>query len=497
MSVIDNSFYPLQSNTRQVTQMRQRFDALQQQLATGERATTLAELGGDRYFDLTIRSRMARVESYGASLTAVNLRVDMLGTTLTRLDGLASEARGTMSVGGYGQGNLNLATAPGAAAARLDEVMNLLNNEVAGRYLFGGSSTDGKPVASASAVLDGEGGRAGFRTVSAERKLADLGTSGLGRLTLAATGNSVAVSEDGSHPFGFKLSTLSSTSPSVSMFQPSGDPANLSVDFTAQPAAGTSVSIGLTLPDGSETQIRLVAGGEGAGGFAIGASTAETAQNFAQALGTALQGKAAGELSVASAFAAADSFFAGQGQTAMRVDGPPYETATALRPATATDTVTWYRGSNETDARGSVSAKIDDAVSVDYGVQANEQGLTQLVKTLAVMASETYPSGDATSRERFDAVATRQFARLAESNANKPGSIEAISVEIGLVKSKAGRVAEQQARYAEQLETLRSGIEGVSMENVAMEILALKTRLEASYQTASLVSQLSLVNYMR
>lgn len=497
MSVIDNSFYPLQTSTRMVTQMRQRFDALQQQLATGERATSLADLGGDRYFDLTIRARQARVESYSGSLTAVNLRVDMLGTTLSRLDKLSGEARSAMGVGGYGQNDINLATAPKAAAARLDEVLNLLNNEVAGRYLFGGSSTDAKPVANAAAILEGEGGRAGFRTVAAERQLADLGPDGRGRVAVSTSASTVTLAEDGSHPFGFKLSTLSATDAAIATTTPSGDPATLSIALGAQPAAGSSITIGLTLPDGTETQVTLVAGGTGANGFALGATTDDTAQNLSLALGDALEARAATELSVASRFAAADDFFSGQGGTALRVDGPPFDTATAQRPATASDTVDWYRGGDAAEARSSVSARIDDAVSVDYGVQANEEGIAQLVRTLAVMASEDYPSSDATSRERFDAVASRQLSRLAESHSNAPGSIKAITTEIGLVRAKAGRVAEQQARYADQLETLRAGIEGISTEEVAMEILALKTRLEASYQTASLVSQLSLVNYMR
>jgi hypothetical protein len=39
-------------------------------------------------------------------------------------------------------------------------------------------------------------------------------------------------------------------------------------------------------------------------------------------------------------------------------------------------------------------------------------------------------------------------------------------------------------------------IEGVSTEQVASEILALQTRLQASLQTTSLLYQTSLVNYL-
>ena len=41
------------------------------------------------------------------------------------------------------------------------------------------------------------------------------------------------------------------------------------------------------------------------------------------------------------------------------------------------------------------------------------------------------------------------------------------------------------------------GIEKSSDEEVAVEITALQTRLQATYQTTSLISQLSLVNYIK
>lgn len=496
MSVIDNRYFPIQSSTRLMTGMRAQFDTLQQQLATGEKHASLAELGSERHFDLTIRARMARIEGYGNTITAVSLRIDAMASSLSRLDAIAGEARGTMSVGGYGQGNINLATAPGQAAARLDEVMNLLNGEMAGRYLFGGNAVDGKPVASASAVLDGEAGKAGFRTVASERKLADLGTNGMGRLTATATGTSVTVAEDGAHPFGFKLATLTASPAQAGLTQPSGDPASLAIDLVSQPASGTRYTIGLDLPDGTSTEVSVTAGGSGVGSFAIGTTPADTAANMAAAIGTALSGAATRDLSVASSFAAAEMFFSGQGEARMRIDGPPFETAMALRPATSGDTVQWYRGQDSADPRSSVSARIDDAATVGYGVQANEAGIAGLVRTLAVMATETYPDSDLTSRDRFDAVARRQVSELSQTTANAPGSLQAITVEISLARTRIERVSSQQSAYAEQLESLRAGIEGIATEQVAAEILALKTRLEASYQTTALVSQLSLVNYL-
>ena len=40
-------------------------------------------------------------------------------------------------------------------------------------------------------------------------------------------------------------------------------------------------------------------------------------------------------------------------------------------------------------------------------------------------------------------------------------------------------------------------ISSVSKEEVAMEMLALQTRLQASYEATSLIASLSLVNYLK
>jgi hypothetical protein len=71
-----------------------------------------------------------------------------------------------------------------------------------------------------------------------------------------------------------------------------------------------------------------------------------------------------------------------------------------------------------------------------------------------------------------------------------------IAIELALAKTTMGNVSERQTTYKAQLETMLAEIETIPPEEVAMEILALKTRLEASYQTTSLVAQLSLVNYL-
>ncbi len=499
--IVNKTMFGPQAGIATINRMNERMSELQVQLGTGERTQTLAGLGSQRMFDLALRTRLANLEGYAHNQTTATLRLDLMDTVVSRLDKIEADARTSASPGGYGTDSINLINLPALSKTRLDEVISLLNTNVAGRYLFAGNTTDQKPVASLNAVLDGEGGKAGFRTVAGERLLADRGADDLGRLAISTAGSTVTVAEDGAHPFGYKLSTLSSDSAGIVLNGPTGPaPQSMSVAVNAQPIAGQRVTVGLTLPDGTSTSVTLtaVAGTPAnAGEFQIGATTDDTAANLASALGDRLVQVTGSQLRTASAFAAADNFFNLQGETVMRVDGPPFESATGLVAADPATTVMWYRGSDEADARGTVKVKVDDGVIANYGAQANEFGFVQLMRSLAVTATETYPPDDTTSRTRFDAAALRQQDRLAESQSNLVGSIEAVTLELGLARMSIGAAAERHTAYKVQVDNALAGIEQVSPEEVAMEMLALKTRLEASYMTMQMVSQLSLVNYLR
>jgi flagellin-like hook-associated protein FlgL len=500
MTTVPKSMFPLKTSYQLLSGMKARYDKLQVQLATGERHASLAEMGSGRYFNLSMRARLDKMESYSNTMNTVGLRLEVLDTTVSRLAKIQSTQRTSLTPGGYGTGNVNFATAPTVSRTAFDEVVDLLNAEVAGRYLMSGSHTDQKPVASARDIMDGQGGRAGFKQIVGERKLADRGADGLGRLAVAASGNAVTLAEDGVHPFGAKLSTLSSSSAAIGLGQPTGSPPALSVSFTtgALPVAGSTVTIGFTLPDGTSDSITLTATTDapGPGQFQLGADADATAANFAAALETSLSKLVDTSVAAASTYAAADSFFNSQGTQVMRVDGPPFETATGMVAATESNTVLWYRGENSADPRSTVDAQVGDNSAVRYGVQANEDGITQLVRTLAAMSVETYPNTDPTSGARFDAMAGRQVARLSSENDNKANSIKVIAVELSLAELTMDNVQARQTTHKAKLEAMLADIVTIPPEEVSMEILSLKTRLEASYATTAMVSQLSLVNYL-
>lgn len=499
MSTINRTMYPLQSSMSLITKMSSQFSKLQEQLSTGERATNLAELGSDRYFDLSIRAKIGKLDGYKSSVDMVNLRLSMFDQVTSRLDTVESNARASITPSAYGTDKINFGSVPSQAKASLDEVVNLLNSDVNGRYIFGGAKTDVRPVTDMTDIIDGVSGKAGFKQVAAERLQADVG-DGMGRLTSAVATDTVSLTEDGAHPFGMKLSTLTESGSGITVTSPGATPPkSLSVQFTGVPAAGSSVTLGLTMPDGTEEGITLkaVTGTPGAGEFQIGVDADTTAANFKAALDSSLTGLGSTKLVAASNNAAAENFFNAQGQPVLRVQGPSFATATALQTADPTTTVLWYKGGDATDARASVTARIDDTATVNYGAQANESGPVNLVRGLAVLAIQDFPTSDATSEARYDAIASRNLSRLSEAHNSENGSIEMLGVQLSSVTATMGNITDRQTSYKAQLQGMLSDLETVPDSETAMQLLALQTRLQASYQAISLISQLSLVNYIK
>src|SRR5215217_1472508 len=220
--IVNKSMFPVQSGFGVISKMQDKFSDLQMQLGTGMKASTLAQMGGDLPMSLSVRSRLAKIDGFSANIDTVNLRLSFLDKTMARFDKIEGDARNSAVQGQYGTNNINMATLPGLSRARLDEMVTLLNSDVAGRYLFGGSNSDTKPLPDTSVLLDGETGKAGFKAVVTERKAADAGLGGRGRLTSSHVAGSTTVSlaEDGVHPFGLKVSTISSTSGAVTASQP-------------------------------------------------------------------------------------------------------------------------------------------------------------------------------------------------------------------------------------------------------------------------------------
>ena len=489
-------------STQALVDMRRQLDDLQRQLGTGKKTTTYAGLGIDRGLALSLRSRLSDMESYVSTITNIDLRLNLAQDSLSRMSEVSSRIKASLVQSNSISGTTAYKGTQELSLAGLDELVQLLNTRAGDRFLFSGRAADTKPVENMDTILNGSGTQAGLRQIISERKAADLGVGDLGRLVIAPPiGAIVSIAEDvAGSPFGFKLDAASTTFTGATLSGPSGSPAGLTVDLgAANPNAGEKLTLVLRLPDGTEETLTLEATASAtptAKQFSIGATPADTATNLQAAISAAVQNSARTSLAAASAIAATDNFFDASGATnAMRVDGPPFDTATALTPGTTADTVSWYRGDTGVDpARGTATARIDSAVTVSYGMRADEAAFRDLMKHLAVTAVVDLSASDSASNDRYAALRDRMVPAFGGAGATQ--TITDVQSELTGAQMASKTAKERHVQAGSTLQGLLDDIEGVSPQEVAVQILALQTRLQASLQTTSMLYQLNLTNFL-
>jgi flagellin-like hook-associated protein FlgL len=481
--------------------LRSQLDDLQRQLGTGQKSKDYAGLGLDRGLSVALRSQLSMLSSFEDTITSVGVRLEVGQSVLTRIAAIGSQVRGAALSSLFDLNGGGQTVDQTAAASTLDEVFALLNSQVGNRYLFSGRATDAPAAAPLDDILNGDGTRAGFKQVMAERLQADLGAGGLGRLAITRTGATVSIAEDvAASPFGFKIDGISTSVTGASVNGPAGSPPSQSISFAGSaPSAGQTVTVRLSLPDGSSETITLTATNSATPGpneFTIGAGNGATAVNLRNALTAAVTTLAQTSLRAASAMAAAEDFFnVDDSQPPQRVAGPPFNTATALVDGTAANTVTWYTGEGGADAaRTTAVARVDASMSIAYGMRANEQGFRSVIQALAVFSTATFSETDPNSSAAYAAFQQR----VAKELSGGPGrqKVMDIAAELGGAQATLGAAKERHRQTEASLTDLLQSIEGVKLEEVGAQILALQTNLQASLQTTALLYRTTLLNYL-
>nr|WP_047577972.1 flagellin [Methylobacterium sp. ZNC0032] len=483
---------------------RAQFDDLQRQLDTKQRSTSYGDLGIDRRVSLDINGKISQIDSWlsGIDLSSVNLKLQI--ASVENFTKLANETRNDTRSNSYVPSASGRSSPQVLAEEKFKQTLDLLNIEVNGRYLFSGKTSDTQPTLGYNEIINGDGaGKAGLRQLIDERRQADLG-SGQGRLTVGGAGTTATIAEEAAlHPYGFKIAGITGSSAALATAFNPGPPADVSVNVATQPAAGDTVRILLNLPDGTQEEIELTARAAGTTGadtdsFEIGIDANATAANLRTAIGAALGKEAKTTLSAASSQVAAQDFFAGSpNNPPNRVPGPPFDTATLppTNAGAAATTVIWYRGDDGADpARNTATVQVDQGQTVGTGARANEESFRVGLAQFAIMAVENFPAGDANSQARYEAMAARVGEKLGFGGATqKPAEI---ITELGSAQSALSNAKERHQSTKDYLTTTLAGVENVTTEEVATQILALQTQLQASYQVTSMLSKLSLTNYL-
>jgi hypothetical protein len=179
----------------------------------------------------------------------------------------------------------------------------------------------------------------------------------------------------------------------------------------------------------------------------------------------------------------------------LRIGGTPLNASTTLVAGTQANTVYWYTGENGPgSARATATSRVDQSVTVQYGARANETAIRTQLQTLAVFAAVTTSPTNPNAAGQVAALSDRVVQALSV----KPGqqTIEDIQSDFATAQATMKDATARQKQTGAMLQSIIDQAESVSSDQVASQILALQTALQASYQTTSILSQLTLTKYL-
>ncbi|MGC2775714.1 MAG: flagellar protein [Bradyrhizobium sp.] len=178
----------------------------------------------------------------------------------------------------------------------------------------------------------------------------------------------------------------------------------------------------------------------------------------------------------------------------LRVSGAPLGSATSLVNGSA-NTVAWYTGnSGPGSARSSSTIRVDTAQSIQYGAQANESAIRSLLQQTAVYAAVTTPPAAANAGPQIAALSQRIAANMTPQLGQQ--SISDIQTDFANAQTTMKDATARQTQAKAAMQSLVDQTEGITQSEVASQILQLQTNLQASYQTTSMLAQLTLVKYL-
>ncbi|WP_440641503.1 flagellar protein [Bradyrhizobium sp. PUT101] len=181
-------------------------------------------------------------------------------------------------------------------------------------------------------------------------------------------------------------------------------------------------------------------------------------------------------------------------QPPLRVGSSPASSATTLVNGSAT-TVKWYLGNDGPGSpRSTATARVDDAVTVQYGAQANEDAIRRQLQAIAVFGTfSTSPTGQYSGGQ-----VSALSLRVTQALTQQPGQqrIEDIQTDIAMAQNTMKDATTRQTQAKAQLQSIIDQAESAPPDQVASEILALQNALQASYQVTSNLAQLSLVKFL-
>ncbi|WP_319532146.1 hypothetical protein [uncultured Cohaesibacter sp.] len=478
-----------------------RLQELSVQLATGKKSQNFSGLGKVVSQSLNLRSQITAISGYRSTIEQAQLQISVMNLALERIVEIGSDVSGSATATEFSMTSKNQSAGQAIADTYAREMLGLLDSEIGGNFVFSGTTSEIQPTVSFDEILYGKSGADGLITVTDERILADAGADGMGRLSLSTVGSTVTLSEQLTD-FGYKLDAVTSTLSNTTVTGPVGSPPSIDIALSGTPNPGEVLNFNLTLPDGSTEIIHLTAV-DGLSDATEGEFTVNgTPDAVAAAIESILAQKITENVQVdgeaASRIQASLDFYltSGDGEP-KRVVGADPATATTLDTATAAGkpTVNWYVGDNNAnDSRDTATALIDKNLKISYGARANEDSLARQLAYVSAFSLPTYDQDSTLDKNRYTAFADAISSKL--SAVQQDDVVKTVQTEIAVANKLMSEADERHMTTNSVLQTTSDEIVGIDNEEVAAKIMTLRNTIEASYQAASMMYQLSLTNYI-
>src|SRR5260370_6877021 len=208
---------------------------LQSQLTTGKKSASYAGMGVNEGFAIAARSQLADISAFTDTIGNINTTINIANTALQGMVDIGATVENSANSSSQTLNSAGQSVDKQTATSQLSLMLGILNMQAGDRYLFSGGAINTPSVATMDDILNGTTTQAGLKTVISERRQADVGTSGLGRLVITSpTLTSVKVAEDvAGSPFGVKLSASSSSLTGATVTGPTATPSAASVELRA------------------------------------------------------------------------------------------------------------------------------------------------------------------------------------------------------------------------------------------------------------------------
>lgn len=144
-------------------------------------------------------------------------------------------------------------------------------------------------------------------------------------------------------------------------------------------------------------------------------------------------------------------------------------------------------------AAGSASVRVDGSTEIDYTVKVSDSGMQDIIRALGLAANLKSPGGgDTPDLAQLNDVLTK-ITSIAQGGAD---ALDSANAKLGAKFNLLSSIQDSNKLDAATFESIFSDKEAADTTEAVAKIQALQTQLEASYQVTSIVSQLSLVNFI-